>query len=1223
MSDTTFDQHDQTVSQQTNVAGDMVGRDKISVSGNGNVVGDHNVVTLLENRAQDIPPARIADLTERYCRAVEGKWQYLSTDGVQVPLCEVFVLLQALEKPPARNPDHPEDLSSIPERLGHAGLTERQERPEHRLPLPPPTPVELSQALKEARHLVLLGEPGSGKSTALQFIGLCFVHEDWARMRLFLEESRIPVELNLRACAETLARHGPTIEEAMAAEVGGYLRDSTPEERLALVRAWIAAHRLLLLLDGLDEVPERLRAAVREEISHFVGQRVTCRVVLSSRSAGNTPLAADFKAFTLKPFEGIEEAQHYLTGWVRILRPDWNAEVESKRLAAEMGKHPALCRVMNNPLLLRLAAQIYAHNERQIAATRTDLYTRYLDDLWERAVERGTERKRKDTVWQNLEDLAWQMHSGKTPTLAAETEILVREQMGLVARVGQSWVFSHTTLQEYFVAQRLKRAWEENREGAWAFLRPRLHLTTWREPLLLLVSWLNEDASQHLIRCVLKARSPYEKRLRRDKLLVIALSIELGEIVFLLQMPRDVWWVHRAIVEALGDISAPEAVSALIQSLQDEDEYVRGRAVEALGRIGASEAVPSLIQTLQDKALWVREAAAESLGVIGTPEAVPALLQALRDENGSVREAAAKSLGRIGTAESVTALCQVLQDEILYVRLAATEALGKIGAVEVIPSLINMLRDGISLVRLAAIEALGKIGAVEAIPSLINMLRDGILSVRWAAAEALGKIGAPAIPALHEALQDESKDVREAVIWSLGIIGVPKSIPILLQVLRDGDTDVYREAAYTLGKILERLSDTRVSPTLYQGLQHEEPVTRDAAVEMLMMMGGDASPTPCQVLPDEEWPTVLEKMEKIGDAHAISTQLQALQDRDPEKRRMAARALGTIKAVEAIPTLCQALQDEFIGVCCAAAWALGLIRSAEAVPALLAALQDEEHWVRMAAAEALGRIGDVQAIPILHQTLRDKMWWVRQEATGALGEIGNTQSIPALCVLLQDDSEHVHIEAVEALGKIGHAQTIPALCKSLQDMNWRVRRAAVKALGKIGDPSTLPALQRALQDENSQVGVFAVEAIKTILISLPQPKDANERQQHQQWLYAALRSDKLGYKDKILIAERLDALELKNSPYQDPFEPLKPPRWQRALRSTGIILLASAGVGLVALLALFSGVLGDALKKGIGPSIAVWVQAYLWITVGLLAVLASLGALLTWGVDQLKETWEK
>ena len=103
------------------------------------------------------------------------------------------------------------ELPPVPERWEHiGGPAGGPERPPE-----PPRPVPLAQALKEAHHLTLLGEPGAGKTTTLQFVGLCFARPGWARARLELEEGRIPILLDLRRYADVLAGPGPRMEEAL------------------------------------------------------------------------------------------------------------------------------------------------------------------------------------------------------------------------------------------------------------------------------------------------------------------------------------------------------------------------------------------------------------------------------------------------------------------------------------------------------------------------------------------------------------------------------------------------------------------------------------------------------------------------------------------------------------------------------------------------------------------------------------------------------------------------------------------------------------------------------------------------------------------------------------------------------------------------------------------------------------------------------------------------
>ncbi|HIA11387.1 MAG TPA: HEAT repeat domain-containing protein [Flavobacteriales bacterium] len=81
------------------------------------------------------------------------------------------------------------------------------------------------------------------------------------------------------------------------------------------------------------------------------------------------------------------------------------------------------------------------------------------------------------------------------------------------------------------------------------------------------------------------------------------------------------------IEELIEQLPIKVAVPALIQSLQDQDWYVRATAARALRKIGesAKDAVPTLIQLLQDQEAEVRDYVADALEKIGTPEALEAL----------------------------------------------------------------------------------------------------------------------------------------------------------------------------------------------------------------------------------------------------------------------------------------------------------------------------------------------------------------------------------------------------------------------------------------------------------------------------------------------------------------------------------------------------------------------------------------------------------------------
>ena len=160
--------------------------------------------------SRELSAARLSQWTEDYRRAVEREWSLLRLNETDVPLSEVYVMLHALDSSTTGVPVPRTEVAELPERLAHAGIRSRKE---------PGAAVGLAEALGRAPHVLLLGEPGSGKSTTLQFIGLCLVHLDWAASRLQLEEALIPVKLDLRKYVPILSSPGPALETALWHEV--------------------------------------------------------------------------------------------------------------------------------------------------------------------------------------------------------------------------------------------------------------------------------------------------------------------------------------------------------------------------------------------------------------------------------------------------------------------------------------------------------------------------------------------------------------------------------------------------------------------------------------------------------------------------------------------------------------------------------------------------------------------------------------------------------------------------------------------------------------------------------------------------------------------------------------------------------------------------------------------------------------------------------------------
>jgi len=196
-------------------------------------------------------------------------------------------------------------------------------------------------------------------------------------------------------------------------------------------------------------------------------------------------------------------------------------------------------------------------------------------------------------------------------------------------------------------------------------------------------------------------------------------------------------------------------LSSWVKALKSPEIAEREKAHEVFNRVGpeAKAEVPLLIQTLKDEDNWVRRYAAVALGQIG-PEAkiaVPELIKMLKDRDAGVRWQAAYALGGVGPGAkaAVPDLIQALRDADHVVRFNAAKGLGRIGpeARAAVPELIEMLKEKNEVVRGHAAIALGQIGpeARAAVPALKEMLKDENRSIRSLAAEALQEIDPEAI----------------------------------------------------------------------------------------------------------------------------------------------------------------------------------------------------------------------------------------------------------------------------------------------------------------------------------------------------------------------------------------------------------------------------------------------------------------------------------------------
>ena len=113
------------------------------------------------------------------------------------------------------------------------------------------------------------------------------------------------------------------------------------------------------------------------------------------------------------------------------------------------------------------------------------------------------------------------------------------------------------------------------------------------------------------------------------------------------------------------------------QKLMDKGNAERWKYAVELGRHGKA-AVDLLVASLKDEDKWVRYLVIDALGNIQAPQVVDPLISALGDRDQDVRFVAAEALGRVGDARALKALEKTCEGDNCYVRIAAEEAIARL-----------------------------------------------------------------------------------------------------------------------------------------------------------------------------------------------------------------------------------------------------------------------------------------------------------------------------------------------------------------------------------------------------------------------------------------------------------------------------------------------------------------------------------------------------------------
>jgi hypothetical protein len=573
-----------------------------------------------EESRQANPEADAAHFEEEYRRAVVRKLDELELFGVEVftasrrhRLSVAYVTLsveQELSDADEEEPSPAQEVISPAERDG--------EDEEGKVI------VSVDEALAGSRRLIIRGLAGSGKTTLLKWIAVRSASRTFEG-QLSDWNNTIPFFIRLRQCVEPGLPAPEDFPGLVAPAIAGTMPAGWVHDQLKSDRA-------IMLVDGVDEVPQLQRTDVRSWLKELAETYEQTRFIVSSRPHAVEEGWMESEGFDdaeLQPME-LPDISTFIEHWHNAVREELQDEEEKAELSdlAENLKDVVRDRrpirnLATNPMLCAMLCALHRDRRQQLPSDRIELYEACSYMLLERRdIERRIELRDYPHLSYRqkralLEDLAYWMMTNNWPMLpieradtrlsrklknmalhtkdvtAPDVQRLFIDRSGMIREPIVGYIdFTHRTFQEFLAAQAALD------EGDIGVLVQNAYDDQWREVIILAAGLAGTKVREQLISDLIQSGDKETHHRHQLHLLAVACletSVELGPTVRHEVRKRLAKLVPpKNITEAKALASAGELAVPYLKYNRRHKATFAAACVRALSLIGSEAALTAL-----------------------------------------------------------------------------------------------------------------------------------------------------------------------------------------------------------------------------------------------------------------------------------------------------------------------------------------------------------------------------------------------------------------------------------------------------------------------------------------------------------------------------------------------------------------------------------------------------------------------------------------------------